>query len=123
MEDSNLISQSTDRISVGNNSTTISGTTKKSPGVFRKVLGSILGGITNTVAPGIGTAIGNMIAGNTSGANYSDMQNVLDVQMQKSMELLDVQNRLQSQTQEFSAFSNLLKAKHDSEMSAINNFK
>jgi hypothetical protein len=36
----------------------------KGPGTFRKVLGAITGVAANIVAPGLGSAIGNMIMGN-----------------------------------------------------------
>ena len=95
---------------------------KKSSG-FGKVMGSVLGGALNFVAPGLGSIIGGAMAGGNSGASAADMQNMMNNQMKQSMQLLSVQNRVQSQSQEFTTFSNLLKSKHDSEMSAVTNFK
>lgn len=89
---------------------------------FGRVFGSILGGAASIMMPGIGGILGSAIGGG-SGANMADMQTMMNNQMQQSMQLLSVQNRVQSQSQEFSTMSNLLKAKHDSEMSAVNNFK
>jgi hypothetical protein len=37
--------------------------------------------------------------------------------------MLAIQNRVQSQTQEFTTVSNLLRAKHEGDMSAVQNFK
>ena len=51
------------------------------------------------------------------------MQTMLNQQAQQSMALLAVQNKVQSQTQEFTTVTNLLKARHDGEMSAVHNFK
>ncbi len=92
----------------------------KKSGGFGRVLGGILGGAVNMVAPGLGSILGGTMGG---GASAADMQTMMNSQMQKSMQLLAVQNRVQSQSQEFTTFSNLLKAKHDSEMSAVSNFK
>ena len=97
--------------------TTVPVEPKKSGG-FGRVMGGILGGALNIVAPGLGTMIGG-----GSGASAADMQTMMNDQMRQSMQLLSVQNRVQSQSQEFTTFSNLLKSKHDSEMSAVNNFK
>lgn len=96
---------------------------KKKSGGFGKVLGGILGGAVNVVAPGLGTVIGGAIRGGNSGASTADMEAMMQNQMRQSMELLSVQNRVQSQSQEFTTMSNLLKSKHESEMSAVNNFK
>ena len=94
---------------------------KKSSG-FGRIFGGILGGALNIVAPGLGSIVGGAL-GSGSGANIADMQTMMNQQMQQSMQLLSVQNRVQSQSQEFTTMSNLLKSKHDSEMSAVNNFK
>lgn len=93
---------------------------KRSSG-FGRVMGGILGGALNLVAPGLGSVLGGAMGG--GGASSADMQSMLNQQMQQSMELLSVQNRVQSQSQQFSTMSNLLKSKHESEMSAVNNFK
>lgn len=90
---------------------------------FGKVFGGILGGALNVVAPGLGSIVGGALNGGNSGASAYDMQQMMNSQMRQSMQLLSVQNRVQSQSQEFTTMSNLLKSKHDSEMSAVNNFK
>lgn len=96
------------------------------PGKFARIFGGILGGALNFVAPGAGGLIGNFIGGGAGvggGAGFGDMQAMLAQQQLQSMQMLQVQNRVQSQTQEFTTVSNLLKARHDGEMSAVNNFK
>lgn len=93
---------------------------KRSSG-FGRVMGGILGGALNLVAPGLGSVIGGALGG--GGASMVDMQSMLNQQMQQSMQLLSVQNRVQTQSQQFSTMSNLMKSKHESEMSAVNNFK
>lgn len=92
----------------------------KKSGGFGRVLGGILGGAANIIAPGLGSILGGSLGG---GASAADMQAMMNNQMQQSMQLLQVQNRVQSQGQQFTTFSNLLKSKHDSEMSAVANFK
>ena len=93
----------------------------KEPGKFSRIFGSILGGALNFVAPGAGGIIGSFI--NRGQADFSNMQAMLHQQQLQSMQMLAIQNRVQTQTQEFTTVSNLLKARHDGEMSAIHNFK
>lgn len=95
----------------------------KAPGKFSRIFGGILGGALNLVAPGAGSLIGNFIGGGGGGANFASMDGMLAQQQQQSMQMLAMQNRVQSQTQEFTTVSNLLKARHDGEMSAVHNFK
>ncbi|HEX8474460.1 MAG TPA: hypothetical protein VF666_10535 [Pyrinomonadaceae bacterium] len=94
----------------------------KEPGKFSKIFGGIVGGALNIVAPGVGGLIGSFI-NRGGGVDTTNVQSMLDRQMQQSMNMLAIQNRVQSQTQEFTTVSNLLKARHDGEMSAVNNFK
>ncbi|HVF56626.1 MAG TPA: hypothetical protein VM934_10775 [Pyrinomonadaceae bacterium] len=93
----------------------------KQPGKFSKIFGGILGGALNIVAPGAGSIIGGFI--NRGSADYGNMQAMLQQQQMQSMQMLAIQNRVQTQTQEFTTVSNLLKARHDGEMSAVHNFK
>jgi hypothetical protein len=94
----------------------------KEPGKFSRIFGGIAAGALNLVAPGMGSIIGGFI--NRGGSvDTSNMHAMLQQQQMMSMQLLAVQNRVQTQGQEFSTISNLLKARHDGEMSAIHNFK
>lgn len=95
---------------------------QKGPGKAARIFGGILGGALNLVAPGAGSVIGGLI-NRGGGMDTAGMNAMMDQQMQNSMVMLAVQNRMQSQTQEFTTVSNLLKARHDGEMSAVNNFK
>lgn len=92
----------------------------KTPGKFGRIFGGILGGALNTIAPGVGSIVGNFVAGNQQAG---EMNAMLQVQQRQAMQMLQVQNRVQHQTQEFTTVSNLLKARHDGEMSAVHNFK
>lgn len=113
------IVSSTPQVQTVNTTVPVAPEPKKSGG-FGKVLGNILGGAASVMVPGLGSVIGSAMGG---GAGAAEMQGMLNKQMQQSMQLLAVQNRVQSQSQEFTTFSNLLKSKHDSEMSAVTNFK
>lgn len=93
----------------------------KQPGRFSKIFGGIAAGALNIVAPGMGSVVGSFI--NRGGVDTTNMNEMLRQQQMMSMQLLAVQNRVQTQGQEFSTISNLLKARHDGEMSAIHNFK
>lgn len=92
----------------------------KEPGKFGQILRGIVGGALNIVAPGVGSLISGFIGG---GPNFANMEQMLMQQQVFSLQMLSVQNRVQTQTQEFTTVSNLLKARHDGEMSAVNNFK
>ena len=121
----------------------------KEPNKFLRILGGIAGGALNFVAPGLGGILGNVIGGGGSsfgsyGAlaeqqrQFEEMQRfnqlstsmqqrqqsqMLNQQQQQSMQLLGVQHRASMQAQEFTTVSNLMKTRHDSEMSAVNNIK
>ena len=93
----------------------------KEPGKFSKIFGGIAAGALNIIAPGMGSVVGSFI--NRGGADVTNMNEMLRQQQMMSMQMLAVQNRVQTQTQEFTTVSNLLKARHDGEMSAVHNFK
>ena len=93
----------------------------KEPGKFSRIFGGIAAGALNLVAPGAGSIIGSFI--NRGQTDFSNMQSMLHQQQLQSMQMLAIQNRVQTQTQEFMTVSNLLKARHDGEMSAVHNFK
>ena len=95
---------------------------QKGPSKLGRIFRNILGGALNVFAPGAGSIIGGFINGG-AGADFSNMQAMLDQQARQSMAMLAIQNKVQTQTQEFTTVSNLLKAKHDGEMSAVHNFK
>src|SRR5215831_3393647 len=77
---------------------------------FRKVLGGIAGGVGNIVAPGVGTAIGNLISGNQ--LNSSGL-------LGDSMQFLELQRQMQTEMRAFETASTVLKVRHDAAMSSI----
>ena len=95
----------------------------KQPGRFSKIFGGIAAGALNFVAPGMGSVIGGFINRGGSNLDTTNMNEMLRQQQMMSFQMLAIQNRVQTQTQEFTTVSNLLKARHDGEMSAVHNFK
>ena len=121
----------------------------KEPNKFMRILGGIAGGALNFVAPGLGGILGNVIGGGGSSfgsysalmeqqRQFEEMQRynqissalqqrqqnqMMNQQQQNSMQLISVQHRVGMQAQEFTTVSNLMKTRHDSEMSAVNNIK
>ena len=95
----------------------------KQPGKFSRIFGGLVGGALNIVAPGAGSLIGGFINGGSGGVDFNNMQAMLNHQAQQSMQMLALQNRVQTQSQEFTTVTNLLKTKHDGDMSAVHNFK
>jgi len=122
----------------------------KEPNKFLKILGGVAGGALNLVAPGVGSMVGSLIGGSggssfgSYGALYDQQrqfdemqrysqaasamsqrqqQQMMDTQRQQQFQLLGVQHRVSMQSQEFSTVSNLMKTRHDSEMTAVNNIK
>lgn len=121
----------------------------KKPNKFLSILGGVAGGALNFVAPGLGGILGSVIGG--SGSNfgsyttlmerqrqfdemqkYSEISNTMQQRQQQQMmnqqqtqqmQLLGVQHRVSMQSQEFTTVSNLMKTRHDSEMTAVNNIK
>jgi hypothetical protein len=92
----------------------------KQPNKFMSVLKGV-GGAALSMIPGVGGMLGGLLGG--GGPNMGNMHAMMQQQQRFSMQLLQVQQQVSSQSQEFTSVSNLLKARHDSEMSAVNNFK
>jgi len=82
------------------------------PSGFRRVLGGVIGGIGNVIAPGIGSVIGSAIAGGSglSGGLLGDTSKFLQLQQQMNVE-----------SEQFEAISSVMKSRHDASMSAIRN--
>lgn len=119
----------------------------KKPNKFLSVLGGVAGGALNLVAPGIGSIVGRAIGGSGGGSygslidqerQFNEMQRysqaanamqqnhqneMMNQQQRQSMQMLGMQNRVSMQSQEFATVSNLMKTRHDSEMTAVNNIK
>ncbi len=104
------------------NTTTAPDQPPKEPGQFGKILGSVLGGAVNVIAPGAGSLIGGLVRG--GGLSYAgDIESMLAQSARQQTQLIGVQMRVSEQTQQFATVSNLLKAKHDGDMTAVNNFR
>jgi hypothetical protein len=87
---------------------------QRESGGFRRTLGGIVGGVGNAFFPGIGSAIGNLIAGgrlNSTGL------------LGESQQFLELQRQMQMETRAFEAASAVLKSRHDAAMAAIRNMK
>ena len=121
----------------------------KEPNKFLKVLGGVASTALSFVAPGLGGILGNVIGGGggsfgsygalmeqqrqfeemqrynqiSTSLQNRQQQQMLNQQQQNSMQLISVQHRVGMQAQEFTTVSNLMKTRHDSEMSAVNNIK
>jgi hypothetical protein len=80
-----------------------------------------IGGAAASFIPGVGPMISNLIGG--GGPDFGSMQAMIQQQQRSSMQMLQIQNQVSQQSQNFTSVSNLLKARHDAEMSAVNNFK
>ena len=94
----------------------------REPGRFGRIFGGILGGALNVVAPGVGSIVGGILrGGNLPG--LADAEVMLAQQYHQQMQLFSIQNRVNSLSQQFQMLSNLMKARHDSEMAAIQNLK
>jgi hypothetical protein len=77
------------------------------PSGFKRILGSIVGGIGNMVAPGLGGIIGNAIGGSGS---MGDAAGMLALQRQVNLEQEAIETA-----------SSMMKARHDAAMAAIRN--
>jgi hypothetical protein len=81
-----------------------------SGGGFRRVLGAIVGGAANLVAPGIGSMIGGLIGG--QGGTMPGLGG-------EAVQYLEFQRQMQAEVRAFETAVTLLKLRHDSTMSAI----
>src|SRR5262245_56863737 len=90
-------------------------------GKFGKILGSVLGGAVNVMAPGAGSMIGSLIRGGGLGF-AAEIERMMAESAHQQMQLIGIQMRVQERSEQFSTVSNLLKTRHDGEMEAIRNF-
>lgn len=94
----------------------------REPGRFSRILGGLLGGTVNVVAPGVGSIIGGLLRGGNA-PGFAEAEAILARSFHQQMQLLSIQTRSQNMSQQFQLISNLMKAKHDGEMAAIQNLK
>ena len=85
-------------------------------GVFRRILGGVAGGALNMVAPGMGSLIGNAIAGGVPGISSNGL-------LGDAAQYLQLQQQIDAQTQAFETASNVLKCRHDAMMACIRNIQ
>jgi outer membrane lipoprotein SlyB len=98
----------------------------KQPGAFRRVLGSLVGGVGNMFAPGIGGMIGNAISGGAlSGSSIASMQSlpgaVASGIQGQTMQYLQLQAQMAQEQEVFETASSVMKSRHDASMAAIRN--
>jgi hypothetical protein len=102
-------------------------TQPKQPGTFRRVLGSVVGGLGNVFAPGIGGLIGGAIGGGTLGGilGGGGLSGSLSVGsggiLGDSMQFLQLQQDMQQQQVLFETASAIVKSRHDCAMQAVRN--
>jgi len=89
---------------------------------FGRVLGNVLGGAINVMAPAAGSILGTLMRGGGLGF-AADMERMIAESAHQQMQMISVQMRVQDQTEQFTTVSNLLKSRHDGEMQAIQNFR
>ncbi len=77
--------------------------------------------------PGLGASGGSTGAltptGEPGGAQPGDLETAISRQTEDSMYFLSLQQRIQNETRNFQAMSNVLKARHDSVKNAIGNLR
>jgi hypothetical protein len=92
----------------------------KTPGKFRKVMGTVAGVAGSALLPGgVGGAIGNIIMGGGMGGLIGS-SNLLGGQ---ASQFLRFQQQMLKEQQQFELASTVLKNRHDAAMSAIRNMK
>ena len=87
-----------------------------STGGVRGVFGSILGGLGNMVFPGLGSVIGGAITGGALGAS-------MPVLGGDTTQYLQLQQEIEQESIAFETASTVLKVRHDSASTAIQNMK
>ena len=80
-------------------------------GGFRRVLGAVVGGVGNVLAPGIGGLIGSAIAG-SGGINTAGL-------MGDTKQFLQLQQQMYVQQEAFETAAAVMKSRHDVAMNSI----
>jgi hypothetical protein len=103
----------------------------KKPSGFRRVLGSLVGGVGNMFAPGIGGLIGNAISGGALSGNsisglgglggISSIPGVAAGVEGQTMQMLQLQAQMAQEQEVFETVSSVMKSRHDASMAAIRN--
>ena len=90
------------------------GSATRTPSTARRMFGTLIGAAGNLALPGIGGAIGNMIAGGT--LNSTGL-------LGDTTQYLELQRQMNQETRAFETASAVLKSRHDAAMAAIHNLK
>lgn len=114
--------QSPSTSGTGQSGTGQSGSGQSNKSGFGRVLGNVLGGAVNVMAPAAGSILGTLMRGGGLGF-AADMERMIAESAHQQMQMISVQMRVQDQTEQFTTVSNLLKSRHDGEMQAIQNFR
>ncbi|MGC4116476.1 MAG: hypothetical protein QM765_18245 [Myxococcales bacterium] len=69
------------------------------------------------------TKSGNDEVTNTSGMTFDGMSAAIEQQKQASYQYMALQNRMQEESREYNTLSNILKVRHESAKTAINNIR
>jgi hypothetical protein len=101
----------------------------KQPGAFRRVLGSVVGGVGNLFAPGIGGLIGGVIGGGSLGGIISGGGGGLGGSLSvgsgglfgDTLQFLQLQQQMSQQQELFEAASAIVKSRHEAASTAIRN--
>lgn len=105
----------------------------KQPGGFRKVLGSLVGGVGNMFAPGIGSLIGGTISGSIGGigGGVGGIGGSIGIGAggagayagfgSEPMQYLQLQQQMEQESEAYETASMVLKSRHDASMQAIRN--
>lgn len=109
-------SSSTDSTSSLNNILNMTAPTSVGPSGARGIFSSILGGIGNLAAPGLGTIIGNAIGGSALGG-------AMPLLGGQTTQYLQLQQQMESESLAYDLASNVLKTRYDSASKAIDNMK
>jgi hypothetical protein len=105
-------------------------TQPKQPGAFRRILGSVVGGVGNLVAPGVGGLIGGVISGGSiggsiggilGGGGLSGALSVGSGLMGDTEQFLQLQQTMAQQQELFETASAIVKSRHDAAMASIRN--
>jgi hypothetical protein len=99
------------------------GQPKKKTNGFLNVLGKIGQTAIGVLSGGgIMGALPSLLGGGNTGM-ISGIQGFMNETMRNQTQLLMVQQKVHRQGEEFAAITNVMKARHDSEMQAVNNMK
>lgn len=90
------------------------------PSTFRRVLGGVVGTAANIAAPGIGGVVGNLISGGTNSL-VTGLAGGLASGNSDPSQFLQLQQQMEQQQEAYETLSNVLKARHDAAMAAIQN--